>query len=94
LTNPHNFTLTNREEALWEEFVDLARKERKTVSELIRSFIIGYVEARNLKVVVETKPEKIMLPNRNLKLLTYKGRLNPWPKDSELYSKWESVYGK
>ena len=90
MTNPHNFTLTDREEALYPEFQDLARKDHKTVSDLIRKWIIRYVESKNLKVV---DPPKIILPNLNLKLLTYKGRLNPWAKDHPNHPKWEIAFG-
>jgi len=92
LTNPHNFTLDASTEHIYEEFKELARKEHTNITKLVRIMIREYVEARSAKVVKDITPQVPLLTNK-VKLLTYR-RLNPHPKDSPNYPKWEKMYGK
>jgi len=92
MTSPHNFSLDRKTEALYPEFQELARKENKTVSELIREYIVDYVEVRNaitLKVEVEElvlKPQQFMYP-----MLTQKPR-DPYPESEEARENWLKKY--
>lgn len=91
MTIPHNFTLDVKTERIYKEFQDLARKEHKTVSELIRKWIIRYVEGKNLKVVESPAVVLPIFEDPDLKLLTRRA-INPYPKGSDKYSKWQVAY--
>jgi len=93
MTSPHNFTLDSKTEKLWEEFTDLARKHRKTVSELIRTFIVDYVEANNPVLEVEVE-ERYEIPTfRHDRMLTRR-TLNPFPEESDKHWEWEERFGR
>jgi len=93
MTSPHNFTLDRKTEKIYEEFQELAHKHKKTVSDLIRTFIIDYVEANNPVAEPEEVLEWYELKMPKVPLLTHR-TLNPHPKDSPLYSKWNDMYAK
>jgi len=94
MTSPHNFTLDRKTEKIFEEFKDLARKERKTVSSLLREFIIEYVESRNAKVS-QTKvfnPARIIPDlSKGLLMISQKPR-DPYPQDKEGQDAWIKKY--
>jgi len=90
MTNPHNFTLDRKTEALWEEFQDLARKSHTNVSELFRKFIVDYVESKNLKVV---KTMGIKWPYRPGGILMLEQKdMDPYPSTRKEREAWMLKY--
>jgi len=92
MTNPHNFTLDRKTEKIFSEFQDLARKEGKTVSQLIRKFIINYVESRNARVMSPTLVH--FSPNNHLTLLLPQKPIDPYPSDKQGQDNWIKKYPK
>jgi len=92
LTSPHNFTLDRKTEKIFSEFQDLARKEHKTVSSLIREFIVDYVESRNPVLELDLGPPVIRVPAYQ-KLLTQKP-IDPCPVDEKGQDAWIKKYPK
>jgi len=90
LTNPHNFTLDSRTEALWEEFQELARKEHKTVSSLFRDFIVRYVEERSPVTITQVKETFPNLPTKYT-MITHQA-VDPYPLDKEAQAAWIKKY--
>jgi len=91
LTNPHNFTLDSKTERIYGEFKDLARKEGKTLSEIIREFVTAYVESKNAKIVGSNPSFKAVVVGNRLTLLPIIPQ-DPYPLDKEAQEKWIKKY--